>query len=138
MSRYVTVKTTFKNKKALVASLMETGNWTQEQIEINDNSKSLFGFQGDKRSQVAQIIIRRKYIGRSSNDIGFAIGEDGSYGAVISEYDSHIYGRKWISRLKSNYACYQIKQEQESRGRTVSRSRCSETGQQRIEVTGYR
>ena len=138
MSRYCTVKTQFKDKEALIAALMETGKWTQAQVEINDNPHNLYGFQGDRRSQKAQIIIRRKHIGRSANDIGFTVGEDGSYEAIISEYDSGKYGHKWISRLKSNYAYHQIQQEQESRGRTVSRSRCSQTGRQRIEVTGYR
>ena len=137
MSRYCTVKTQFSDGDALVAALMETGNWTEEQIEVHDVAKHLFGFQNKQRPETANVIIRREYVGTSSNDIGFTLGEDGSYEAIISVYDSTKYGEKWIGQLKGNYAYNKVHREMTEKGRTVERIR-GENGYQRLEVTGYR
>lgn len=138
MSRYCTVETQFKDENALVAALMETGQWAREQIEVHGELQHLLGFEGDQRAEMAHVIIRRKHVGRASNDIGFVKGDDGNYGAVISEYDRSKYGTKWMASLKGNYAYHKLRREQEGRGRKVSRTRCPQTGRQRIEVTGYR
>jgi len=47
----------------------------------------LYGYQGDKRKETADIVVRRKYIGHSSNDLGFKKGADGKYKMIVSEYD---------------------------------------------------
>jgi hypothetical protein len=117
---------------------METGNWTAKQIEINDVPQNLFGYKGDMRAEKAHIIIRRLHVGRNSNDIGFVKGEDGCYTAIISDYDKGKYGEPWNKQLKGNYAFHKVRTEQEARGRTVSRTRCTRTGRQRVEITGYR
>jgi len=137
MSRYVTVKTEFRDQNALIDALMETGGWAREQIEVHQTPQNLFGHRGDKRKQKANIIIRKKHVGCSSNDIGF-VNEDGSYKAIISVYDQRNYGPAWIGKLKGNYAFHKIRREQESRGRSVSRTRCPRTGKQKLEITGYR
>lgn len=137
MSRYVTVKTQFTDPNSLIAALAETGGWSVENIEHNTVVKALFGYHGDKRNEKAHIIIRRKFVGRSSNDIGFVLGEDGNYEAIISAFDKNKYGDQWIGELKGNYAFHTIKREMESRGRSVSRERCP-NGRQRLVITGYR
>lgn len=137
MSRYVTVKTQFKDRDALVAALMETNWWTASQIETHENPQNLFGHTGDLRAQKSHIIIRRKHVGRLSNDLGFVRNENGNYEAIVSEYDSIRYGAAWMGQLRSNYAYHKIRREQESRGRTVSRER-GQNGHQRVVVTGYR
>lgn len=137
MSRYCEVQTNFQDGDALVDALMETGKWTAEQIEVHNTPQNLFGYRGDRRSQKAHIIIRRKHVGSLSNDLGFVRNEDGEYEAIISEYDSRKYGKAWIGRLTGNYAYHRVRREQESRGRTVSRER-KQNGRQRIVVTGYR
>jgi len=137
MSRYATVKTQFKDCNVLVEALLETGNWTTEQIEVHTNPQHLFGYHGDQRAETAHIIIRRKHIGSASNDLGFVKTEDGSYEAIISEYDSGKYGATWRGQLTGNYAFHKVRREQESRGRSVTRTRCS-NGHQRVEVIGYR
>lgn len=137
MSRYCKVQTMFTDPKALMEALAETGGWTLAQIEQHTVAQHLFGYHGDKRSEKAHIIIRRKFVGRNSNDIGFVVGEDGNYEAIISEYDSRKYGAKWIGELRGNYAFHKICSEMESCGRSVTRERCP-GGRQRIVVTGYR
>jgi hypothetical protein len=138
VSRYVTVKTQFNDGKALVSALMETGKWSIEQIEIHNNPRHLVGYKGKERPEVAHIIIRREHVGEASNDIGFVKNADGSYEAIISEFDSRKYGAKWVANLKGNYAYHKIRVAQESRGRRVVRNRCPRTGRQQIEITGYR
>ena len=137
MSRYCVVKTMFTDRNALIEALMETGDWLVDQIEIHNIPQHLLGFKGDTRIETAHIIIRRKHVGSASNDIGFIKGKDGNYQAIISAYDSSRYGKEWVGRLKGNYAYHRIRREQESHGRTVSRTR-GENGRQRVVVTGYR
>ena len=138
MSRYCTVKTEFKDDEALVQALMETGKWTAAQIEVHQNPKHLFGYKGDRREETAHIIIRRKHVGNVSNDIGFVKAEDGSCEAIISKYDKSRFNDQWMARLKGSYAYHTIKRQQERCGRQVARTRCPNTGRQRVEVTGYR
>ena len=87
MSLYCSVKTQFKNQDALVAALMETGEWQINQIDVYDVAHNLFGYQGDQKKEVAHIIIRREGVGHSSNDMGFVRNPDGTYSAIISELD---------------------------------------------------
>jgi len=137
MSRYATVKTELKDESALIDAILETGNWSRQQIEVHQVPQHLFGYHGDQRPETAHIIIRRKYVGRYSNDIGFVKDDEGSYAAIISAYDRGRYGEQWVGQLKGNYAFHKVRREQESRGRTVTRERCP-NGRQRVVVTGYR
>lgn len=138
MSRYCTVKTEFKDGCALIDALMETGKWTVEQIEVHNEPQHLKGYTNDTRPETAHIIIRRKHVGGASNDIGFVKENDGNYRAIVSSYDSKKYGSRWMSQLKGNYAFHKLRRGQEARGRHVSRTRCSKTGRQLVEIIGYR
>jgi hypothetical protein len=137
MSRYCLIKTAFKDGTALVAALIETGGWTKTQIVFHETPQHLHGHKGDQREEVANIIIKKQNVGKSSNDIGFVIGEDGCYEAIISEYDSKEYGQTWMDQLRGNYAYHKLQIDMSHRGRTVTRERC-ENGHQRVVVTGYR
>ncbi len=136
MSRYCEIKTIFQDGDALVCALLETGNWTIEQIEVHSEPQNLRGYRGDLRSEKANIIIRRKHVGSSSNDLGFIKNEYGTYQAIVSEYDSGKYGAAFIGQLTGNYAFHKVRVEQESRGRSVSRERLP-GGRQRVRVVGY-
>ncbi len=137
MSLYCEVKTEFKNLEALLYALVETGNWLSNQIESYIEPQSLVGYHGDLRPEKANIIIRRKFIGSASNDIGFIKEENGQYKAIISEYDSRKYNQSWIDKLKANYAYHAIKLDQDRKGRVVKREKL-ENGKQRITIGGYR
>ncbi len=67
-------------------------------VEVDQsNSLALYGYMGDDRSRLSSnnpnyapkcaIRIARKYVGASSNDIGFYRTEDGGYKAYVSDYD---------------------------------------------------
>lgn len=100
MSKYMTFTgTTFKDRECLLNALAECGYGTIEEGE----SLSLYGYQGDRRPETAQIVVRRKFIGSASNDLGFQ-KTDAGYVPVISEYDQrYIMQGKFLTNLRTNY-----------------------------------
>lgn len=122
MSFFVYGETQFKDKECLLEALLESG-WTLDQIEIHAEAQRLHGYQGDQRSDVANIIIRRKNVGCASNDIGFLETPEG-YVAIISEYDRGTkYGDKWMGILKQNYAVKATEREARKKGMTVKKTK---------------
>jgi hypothetical protein len=68
------------------------------------NPQQLIGYIGDRRTQKAEVIVRRKFVGGSSNDIGFARdGETGNFSAIISDYDGYKHGALWLQNLTKDY-----------------------------------
>jgi hypothetical protein len=101
MSHFTTVRTKIVSTEALLQALAEMG---YRKVDVHEDPQPLHGFQGDERSQRAHVIIRRKQIGRLSNDIGFERQGDGSYRAWISEWDRQRYDERWIEDLHRRYA----------------------------------
>lgn len=98
MSHYAEMECEFdqKNEKDLVAALEEC--FGEGHVEVHEEGKPLYGWHGDDRSKVStkspdyappcEIIVRRKHVGGSANDVGFKRTEDGKYKSYISEYDN--------------------------------------------------
>lgn len=137
MSMYCLIETQFRNPEALLCALMETGQWTAEQIEVHEQAQNLFGYHGDLRPEKANIIIRRKHVGQCSNDIGFQRSEDGTFKAIISEFDKTKYSEHWTNKLKQSYSYHAIRIQQESKGRSVTRTKLPNNNI-RVEIKGYR
>jgi hypothetical protein len=100
MSKYNDYKTQFKDVKTLCEALKEMG---YAEVEVHDKPVNLVGYHGDLRDDMAEVIIRRKFVGSASNDIGFKRQPDGTYKAIISEYDSGRHGTQWLNKLADNY-----------------------------------
>ncbi len=102
MSRYMIIETEWRDEDLLVRAIqdMEPG-WV---VERHETPVHLFGYHNDVRPEVAHVVVRRQNIGQMSNDIGFVRTANGTYQAIISDYDSHRYGRAWLGRLKQRYA----------------------------------
>lgn len=100
MSKYMTFTgTAFKDRECLLKALAECGYGTVEEGE----ALSLYGYQGDRRPETAQIVVRRKFIGGASNDLGFQ-KTDAGYVPVISEYDQrYMMQGKFLTALRTNY-----------------------------------
>jgi hypothetical protein len=121
MSAYREQQTQFKNAAILIECLKALGI-----TEINQftTAQQLEGYHGDKRSQTAEIIIPRKAVGMSSNDIGFKRQADGSYSAIISDFDGRdgAYDAAWIKKLKLTYTeTFYQKQAKKAGLRMISR-----------------
>lgn len=82
MSHFTTLKVEFKDLKSLVQALRDLGF----EPEVHEQPQHLYGYEGDRRNQTAEIIVRRSQIYCESNDLGFKWNGK-AYEAIISEYD---------------------------------------------------
>lgn len=101
MSSYNEIETQFSDQGCLVEALKELGY----QPQVTEKPANLEGYHGDKRTQTAEIIIPRRQVGGASNDVGFKKNADGTFTAIISDYDrSSNFGVKKQAELKKVYA----------------------------------
>ena len=101
MSAYNEIETQFSDRDCLVEALREMGY----QPQVSETPQNLEGYHGDKREQKAEIIIPRRQVGSVSNDVGFKKNPDGTYTAIISDYDkSTNFNMKKQKQLKALYA----------------------------------
>lgn len=124
MSHFVDIETELTNTKALVRTLERMG--FKGKIEIYDTLHTIYGYKGDERPEQAHVIIRKKYVGSSSNDIGFERKANGKFVAHISEFDQGLgeyynrkgaeYGVKWQKKLYQYYGVELSKMEFEKKG----------------------
>jgi hypothetical protein len=72
-------------------------------IESYDAPVHLFGVAGDQRKEMAEVVIRRQFVGRAANDMGFARQESGNFAPIISEFDRGYYNSGWTDTLAQKY-----------------------------------
>lgn len=114
MSAYAELKTAFKDRDCLVAALADVG---YKDVELHDGEGvPLVGYHNDERPEKANVIVRRKHIGMSANDIGFVKRADGTFGAIISEFDSGKHNTKWMDGLRKNYTERVVAKEAKRQG----------------------
>jgi len=87
MSKYAEIETTIRSEKYLNEALLLLGY----KPEIHQEPQPLEGYLGDRRAELAHVIIRRQQIGGSSNDVGFRRQPDGTYRAIVSEFDKRTH-----------------------------------------------
>ena len=100
MSKYNRQKSQYNDRDCLVAALNEMG---YSEVEVHDEAVNLIGYHGDTRPEKANVIVRRHYIGTAANDLGFVREADGTYSAIVSDYDSRKHGAEWMTGLKKAY-----------------------------------
>lgn len=101
MSHYTKVRTHLSDGRVLVRALESLGF---KRVENHAEPQPLVGYAGDTRLDKAEIIIRRSEVGRLSNDIGFARQPDGTFGAIISDFDRNKFNAQWLGRVERAYA----------------------------------
>jgi hypothetical protein len=116
MSHYSKIDTEICDVEALKRALKEVG---YAYVETHSDAQHLFGYQGDRRREKANIIIRRKHISQASNDIGFVKTEKGTYRAIVSEYDQGILGNDWVDKVCKTYAYFAVVEKLEEQGFVV-------------------
>lgn len=102
MSAYETQTTKLRDEESLVKALCDNG-FSREHIEVHAMPQSLIDYHGQKRGQVATVIIRRKYVGGVANDIGFNLTANGTYEAFVSDYDQRKHGPQWMNEVSKSY-----------------------------------
>lgn len=101
MSKYlVFTDVVFKDRRLLLAALADMG---YADVELGE-ALSLFGYQGDRRPETAEIVVRRQYVGAASNDLGFTRTEQG-YVPIVSEYDQRtLHQGQFLVKLRTVYS----------------------------------
>lgn len=127
MSHYSALATRFKDRNCLVAALGDVGYKT---VEVHETGAALVGYQGDYRDKsdwglhtndiaravTAEVLVRRAYIDPAANDLGFARGADGAFGAIISDYDRSRHDDAWMARLTQRYNLHVDRKKAKSLG----------------------
>ena len=100
MSKYCTfTDMVFKDRRLLLAALADLGYTEVEEGE----TLPLFGYMGDQRPETAEVVVRRRYVGSASNDLGFARTPEG-YVPIVSEYDQRVlHGGQFLVKLRTAY-----------------------------------
>lgn len=129
MSHFTRIRTQLRDPEVLVEALRTVGH---DQVEVNDQPRTLYGYQGDARPEKAEVVIRRQHIGSASNDIGFARGEDGSFEAIISEYDRSRYDAKWLDKLTHSYSHAATLRYAETHGYEIATDELQQDGTRRL------
>lgn len=127
MSAYAEYETQFKDPEILKQALCEmnwrSGKLSADQIEMHDKPVSLYGYLGDKRADVANVVIRRDNVGSAANDIGFVKTESGNMKAVISSYDSSYYNGQWMTELTKTYSEKYVEQKAKKMGYRIDKKK---------------
>lgn len=106
MSEYHQQKTIYKDAECLVGALNDQGYAT---VEVHEVAQQLFDYRGhathylDKNGDKANVIVRRHVVGGAANDLGFKREADGTYSAIVSEFDNYKHNADWMAELKQKY-----------------------------------
>jgi hypothetical protein len=113
MSQYLNMATQIVSGEHLVKALKDVGF---NEVEVYKKAQPLRGWMGDLRANTAEIIIRKKYVGSASNDIGFKLGSDGRFTAFISDFDKNRFNTVWLNHLTQRYAYHVARDKLQEKG----------------------
>ncbi len=117
MSKYKIIVTELDNAAHLRTALGHVAEIFSLRFEEHPEPVHLLGFQGDTRPETAHFLIRRGYLGRASNDLGWLIGPDGKISLILSDYDARqARVRDICKELKREYAAAETIARAETEG----------------------
>lgn len=131
MSAFIKQETSINDVTVLVEALKAKGYQT---VEVNEEAKNLVGYHGDVRAEKAEVIVRRKFVGSASNDIGFKRDANGNFEAIISQYDSGKHNKAWMDSLKQEYGVIKAKKIAKQQGFTLVKETAT-NGKTRMQFT---
>lgn len=129
MSKYLEfTDVVLKDRTLLLAALADLGY-----PEVEEGvALPLYGYEGDRRRETADLVVRRRFLGSASNDLGFARTPEG-YVPIISDYDHHaLHGGRFLTKLRTAYSEHVV--EEVRRRLHGSIRRTVEDGLVRIQV----
>ena len=118
MSKYMRIETVFKDEDTLRRALVDVCQSRRIQFETGQNL-SLYGYRGRERAETSDYVIRRKFVGSAANDLGFARKADGTFEAVISQFDSRTEGMRILNEIRQRYTRLQVEKLARARGMRV-------------------
>jgi len=109
MSHFTRVKTKFTEKASLLQALQRL------KLEPQTTAKkvALRGYQGRKGPGAEICVPHEQFNGRYSEDLGFALGKDGSYEVIVSPHDlsRRSLGADFLQRLTEEYSIAEIERD---------------------------
>lgn len=133
MSHFTIIKTQLRDRDLLHQALRKMGFGT---VELHDTPQPLYGYEGDARPERAEVIVRRQFISEFSNDIGFQKQKDGSYSAIISDFDRNQYDQQWLGKVGQCYGYLALFKSAREQGLTVDIEETLADGTIRIVLAG--
>lgn len=130
MSAYLTLLTPMVDTECLLDALADVG-FGREVVEVNAQPVQLVGFEGLRRAQQAELVIRKQHVGAASNDLGFLHTPTG-YQLVVSDYDQRRYGTPWLQQLNVRYQEHSRRKQE--RLAEAERQRLEEQRRQAVEA----
>lgn len=131
MSKYKEIKTQVKKREFICRALEELGVPYEVAVE---EPLALYGYEGHKRAEQADVVVRRQHIDSAANDLGWAAGGDGTFTEIISEYDARGRGATIARQVRQKCAFYQLEELAYANG--YSLHVVEEHGVQRVFIGG--
>ncbi len=96
MPRYRLIPTDVPTSSDLQKTLTDMG---LRNVEVHASPAPLDDWIGRPTDVLANVIIRRKSLGASSDDMGFVRNDEGTYDALVSEIHLFRFDKKWFADL---------------------------------------
>tara|TARA_Y100000310_G_scaffold251774_2_gene258400 strand:- start:735 stop:1175 length:441 start_codon:yes stop_codon:yes gene_type:complete len=146
MSEYVECDTEIQKEEDAIEGLKLLGN---SEVEIHDTAQELIGYDGSVRRDAggnvikANIIVRRKYVGTASNDLGLRRESNGRYTLLESQYDrNHLrdkHGFQFRNGLKQGVALSAAQREAKRQGFKINMPKKVKLGgKMKLQLTRWR
>ncbi len=102
MSHFMKIATKIVSAKHLVMALNDLGF---KNVEVHVKPERLDGWAGDE-AKMANVIVRKKYLKSTLCDIGFLQNAQGTFDALITDFDrdQHGYDDAWLQKLTQPHA----------------------------------
>lgn len=101
MAKLRRIPTSMTSGTRLVAALEQSG---LREIERVPDLAPLISWRGQPLSECAEIIVRRRSIGATADDLGFVRDAEGRYEAIVSEILLSRFDKRWFAELEKRYA----------------------------------
>lgn len=110
MSAYITLLTPMTDRECLLHALADVG-FGPDKVEVHAEPTCLDGYQGDRRTQKAHLVIRKQHLSAASNDLGVRRHSHGS-SAHRQRLRSPNVRYSWVRGLEERYTHHrQIKEQ---------------------------
>ncbi len=126
MSHYASIQTEIRDPECLLKALADLG---YADVELGQ-ALPLYDYEGKRRPQRAEVVIRRRHIDRASNDVGFALQADGTFTGIVSDYD-HSFGFQWNAnrgKLLQRYGYHKAVKQAAAAGLVITGQRVAQDG----------
>jgi hypothetical protein len=126
---------------ALKKALVNMGFKAQDLQDHGQEKVQLKGYQGDRRNQRANLVIKgsgwgsANRVGSASNDLGWEVMEDGSMQFHVSQNETGHYNANWQRRLMQQYTLEATKEVAEEQGLFLTEEMVDDQGEIHLTLT---